>query len=128
MGYYRQFISHFASLAAPLSTLFKKDIEYLRTRECQSASKALKSALQKDPVLNIPSDEEEATYVFYTDWLIDAISTILHQRIGDVEHVIEFASKSCNKHKKRYCPTKRELITIIYGLAKYRSYLLGQEF
>ena len=46
----------------------------------------------------------------------------------DVEHVIEFASKSCNKHKQRYRPTKGELLAIIYGLAKYRSYLLGQEF
>ena len=78
MGYYRQFISHFASLAAPLFTLLKKDIKYLWTPECQSAFKALKYGLQKDPVLNIPSDEEEATYVLYTDWSINAICAILH--------------------------------------------------
>ena len=41
---------------------------------------------------------------------------------------MEYASKSCNKHEQRYSPTEGELLAIIFGLTKFRSYLLGQEF
>ena len=87
---------------------------------------ALKDALQKGPVLNVPSSEGK--FVLYTDWSIDAVSAILHQEIDGVEHINEYSSKTCNRHERNYCPTEGELLAIIYGLAKYRSYLLGQIF
>ena len=70
----------------------------------------------------------EGKFVLYTDWSIDAVSEILHQEIDGVEHVFEYSSKTCNHHERNYCPTEGELLAIIYGLAKYCSYLLGQIF
>ena len=55
-------------------------------------------------------------------------AAITQVKIDGVEHVIEYSSKTCNRHERNYCPTEGELLAIIYGLAKYRSYLLGQIF
>ena len=113
-------------MAAPLFALLKKDTEYIWSPPCQEAFEALKKSLEVDPVLNFPSDDPDAIFILYADWSIDAVSAILHQRSDNIEKVVEYASKSCNKHERRYCPTEGELLAIIFGLAKYRSYLLGQ--
>lgn len=125
-GYYRTFIPHFASSAAPLFQLLKKDVEYRWTAECEQAFQTLKKALAEGPVLAIP--EPDSPLRLYTDWSIDAVSAILHQSVDGQERVIEYASKSCNKHERRYSPTEGELLAIIFGLSKFRSYLLGQHF
>mgnify|MGYP003476669129 FL=1 len=104
----------------------KKDAEYIWTAECEAAFQLLKSALIEGPVLAIP--EADQPLLLYTDWSIDAVSAILHQSIDGQERVIEYASKSCNKHERRYSPTEGELLAIIFGLSKFRSYLLGQHF
>ena len=104
----------------------KKDAEYIWTAKCEAAFQLLKSALIEDPVLAIP--EADQPLLLLTDWSIDAVSAILHQSIDGQERVIEYASKSCNKHERRYSPTEGELLAIIFGLSKFRSYLLGQHF
>ena len=77
---------------------------------------ALKDALQKGPVLNVPSSEGK--FVLYTDWSIDAVSAILHQEIDGVEHVIEYSSNTCNRHERNYCPTEGELLAIIIWIGQ----------
>lgn len=76
MGYYRSFISHFATKAKPLFALLKKDVPFIWSSECKAAMQYLKEALTSDPVLQIPS--ADGSYVLYTDWSMDGISAILH--------------------------------------------------
>ena len=97
VGYYRAFIPKFASVATPLFALLKKDIEYVWTSDCEKAMSTLKQSLASDPVLSVPC--EEGVFVLYTDWSLDAVSAILHQRVNDVEYVIEYGSKTCNVHE-----------------------------
>ena len=77
-----------------------------------------------NPVLHVAN--KTGHFLLYTDWSCEAVSAILHQvdEKGE-EHPIEFASKTCNVHKRRYAPTEGELLAIIFGLSKFRQYLLG---
>ena len=56
IGYYRQFMPNFASVAAPLTDLTKKSApsSEVWNDECEKALQALKDTLCFDPVLNSP--------------------------------------------------------------------------
>ena len=89
-GYYRAFISHFATVATPLFALLKKDSEYVWSSACNVAFEALKAALIVDPVLHVANSTGK--FLLYTDWSCEAVSAILHQiDCKGEEHPIEYA-------------------------------------
>ena len=53
-GYYRRFIDKFSLLAAPLTRLTKKDVEFIWCAKCESSFLELKRRLTTAPVLTIP--------------------------------------------------------------------------
>jgi hypothetical protein len=63
-GFYRKFVHHYASLAAPLTALLKRDA-FIWNETTQHAFEALKSAMSQAPVLGLPNFEEQ--FVLETD-------------------------------------------------------------
>ena len=76
-GYYRDFISNFAALAAPLSNLKRKGqpnkVEWGEAQE--KAYPSIKAFLTKEPVLRLPDPEK--TYFLQTDASDSGIGAIL---------------------------------------------------
>ncbi|XP_065438529.1 uncharacterized protein LOC135981201 [Chrysemys picta bellii] len=66
-GYYRRFVPHFSSLAAPLTELCRKGKpdKVVWTEQCQRALCALKGALIQDPVLVNPDFNKP--FLVFTD-------------------------------------------------------------
>lgn len=54
-GYYRRFIHGFSSIAAPLSTLTRKDVQFIWNEDCKKVFNELKKKLTSAPVLTIRS-------------------------------------------------------------------------
>ena len=50
---------------------------------------------------------------------------MLGQRKNNIFHVIYYASKTLNGAQLNYTTTEKELLAIVYGFEKFRSYLLG---
>jgi hypothetical protein len=102
-GYYRRFIQGFGTLAAPLTSLLKKD-SFQRTEEATSAFAALKRALSSAPVLQLP----DFTVAFLVD--CDASGTgfgaVLHQGDG----AIAFYSRPFAQRHLKLTAYERELI------------------
>ena len=55
------------------------------------------------------------------------IGVVLGQRKGKIFHVIYYASKVLNDAQVNYATTEKEMLTIVYALEKFRSYLVGSK-
>jgi len=77
------------------------------------------------PILVAPCDSGQ--YVLDTDASDTAVGAVLQQEHGNYLHVIGYASRTLNPSEARYCITRRELLGVVFGLKKYRQYLLGQK-
>jgi len=55
------------------------------------------------------------------------VGAVLGQRKGRIFHAIYYASKVLNDAHINYATTKKEMLTIVYALEKFKSYLVGSK-
>ena len=135
-GYYRKYVAGFATIASPLHELTGGEEKFDWTSQRQEAFEALKAALCGAPVLNFPV--HGATFILDTDASDCGIGAVLSQLIpagcdekGEPlydEKVIGYASRTLNVHEKKYCTTRKELLSVVWFIRHFRPYLYGQEF
>lgn len=125
-GYYRRFVKDYASIAAPLHELTKKDRSFVWSGETQLAFETLRSALTSPPVLAMPLDIGD--FILDTDASDRANGSVLSQVQDGQERVIAYASRILDKREVNYCITRKELLSIVYSLKHFRQYLLGRHF
>ena len=53
------------------------------------------------------------------------VGAILGQRVGKIPHVIYYALRTLNDAQLNYSTTKKELLSVIFPLDKFRPYLIG---
>ena len=110
-NYYRRFIYKFSEVAAPLTKLTEKNVDFTWTPECQFAFSELKDALCNAPIHSYP--QFGSTYILGTDTSDVGIGGVLNQLQAGEEKVICFASKKLSKAQRRYCVTRRELLAAV---------------
>ena len=125
-NYYRRFIYKFSEVAAPLTKLTEKNVDFIWTPECQVAFSELKDALCNAPILSYP--QFGSTYILDTDASDVGIGGVLNQLQDGEEKVICFTSKKLSKAQRCYCVTRRELLAAVVFIQEFRHYLLGCEF
>jgi hypothetical protein len=54
-----------------------------------------------------------------------AVGAVLGQRKEKKPHVIYYASRTLNSAQMNYTTTEKELLTVVFALDKFRSYLMG---
>ena len=62
-SYYRKFVPHFASIAAPLNKLLRNDIKWLWKNEQEHAFQNLKVVLCAEPILRRPDLKKDFLFV-----------------------------------------------------------------
>ena len=105
-------------MAAPLSRLTRKEVEFKWDGDCQSAFDKLRQALCMAPVLAYPRDG--CMYILDTDASNIGVSTVLSQSPDGMEKVIAYESKQLDAHQQRYSVTRRELLAVITFVNQYR--------
>ena len=120
-GYYRRFIHGYASIAASLTDLLRKDA-FNWTPEVTVAFDALKSAMVAAPVLRLPDFNE--TFVIETDASNVGIGAVLMQ----AGHPISYFSKKLGPRLQASSTYLKELHAIAEAVHKWRQYLLGRFF
>jgi len=123
-SYYRSFVQDFARIAGPLHELTRKNVAFGWNEDRERAFQELKHRLTSAPILVAPRDE--GTFVLDTDASDTALGAVLQQQQDGVLRVIGYASRSLSDAERRYCITRKELLGVVYGLKKYRQYLLGR--
>ena len=120
-GYYRRFIREYGSIAAPLTSLLRKDAFQWSTA-ADTAFAALKKALSEAPVLHLPNFDR----AFFVD--CDAsgsgFGTVLHQGDGPVA----FFSRPFAARHLKVAAYERELIGLAQAVRHWRPYLWGRAF
>jgi len=122
-SYYMRFVSIFAAIAEPLTSLTKKGTRFKWTEHTQEAFDKLKQALLNTPILAFPYPHIPC--ILDTDASDVAIGGVLSQVVEGQEKSIAFFSRVMNPTQRRYCATRRELLAVIAALQHFRHYLLN---
>jgi hypothetical protein len=77
-------------------------------------------------VLQIPDFSME--FVLVTDASDLAVSTILHQRVGDGLALISYYSRLLSVAERKYSTYEKECLAVIFSCEKCRTYLEHKEF
>ena len=125
VNYHRVFIKDFALKATPLYKLTGKN-KFIWEEEQQIAFEELKTYLIQPPVLALPNATDP--FILDTDASDVAIGGVLSQVQDGVEKVISFGSYSLIPEQKRYCTTRKELLSIVRFTRQFKHYLLGRIF
>ncbi|CAM4912454.1 unnamed protein product [Rotaria socialis] len=101
------------------------------TSLCQQAFDHLRHLLIEPPIIAYPQFDK--TFILQHDASDFGLSAILAQKLVDDdgvqrEHVIGYASRTLTSSERKFSPTERECLAIVYGCSHFRPYLEGVRF
>ncbi|CAH9096328.1 unnamed protein product [Cuscuta epithymum] len=120
-GYYRKFIARYGEIAAPLSTLLKKN-GFDWSAAANSSFCQLKTCLSTAPVLQLPDFSKE--FIVECDASRSGFGAVLQQEGHPIAY---FSRKIADRHIK-LAAYERELIGLAKAVTHWRPYLWGQQF
>ena len=123
-GFYSRWIPRYAELAVGLTDCLKKGGFTELPASAVKSVYLLKEALSKEPVLVTPDYSKE--FYLETDASARAVAAVLSQQ-DEMGHLrpIAFASRKLQPREQKYGSSELELLAVIFGLAKYKSYLFS---
>jgi hypothetical protein len=120
-GYYRKFIRNYGSLAAPLTSLLKKNAFHW-TPSATTAFQSLKQAMLLPPVLRLPDFNQP--FVIECDASGSGLGAVLMQD----RQPIAFLSKALKGRALLLSTYEKELLSLVTAVQHWRPYLLGHTF
>ena len=126
VGYYRQFVPNFASIARPLTMLTHKGTPFEWGDAQSEAFARLRDALLTAPILGYP--DHQLQYILDTDASAFGLGAVLSQIQDGKERVIGYFSKTMSPEERNYCVTRKELLAVVTAVKHFRPYLYDREF
>jgi len=123
-SYYKNFVVAFGETARPLYELTRKNVPFVWDDRRRQAFELLNTRLCSAPMLATPTAEGD--FVLDVDASTHAAGAILRQYQAGVLRVIGYASRQFNNVERLYCTTCHELAAVVFGLKRFRQYLLGR--
>ncbi|CAF4135629.1 unnamed protein product [Didymodactylos carnosus] len=129
LSWYRKFLPHFATLAAPIHTvtnLTKANRHKFKWKEEQrKAFNNLKQILTSQPLfLNFPVDNKPL--ILTTDASAIGIGGVLQQEVNGQLHNLYYHSQLMTPCEKRYSTKEQEALAIYKCFARMRPFILGR--
>ncbi|UYV64718.1 hypothetical protein LAZ67_3001747 [Cordylochernes scorpioides] len=125
-SYYRKCIKDFSLIADPLTSLIRKNVQFIWTGKQEEAFQNLKKALMNPPILG-HFDPNAATCI-HTDASNIGLGATLIQNIGGEEKVISYLGRTLSKPEQNYSTTEKECVAVVWSISKLRPYLYGRHF
>ena len=127
VNYYDKFLPGLATKCACLNNLLHKDKKWYWTEEHSKVVDAIKESLtsvdtlaQYDPTLPLTLACDAST--------VGVGAVISHTYPDGKEKPIAYASRKLTKAEKNYAQIQKEALGIVYGVQKFKQYLLGRKF
>jgi len=100
-------------------------VRFVWDRRQQQAFEQLKSHLSSAPVLAAP--QSYGIYILDIDASDTGVGAVMQQQQEGQLKVISYASRLFDKPERVYCTTRKELLAVIFGLKRFRQYVLGRK-
>lgn len=129
-SFFRRTIEGFATLAAPLTKLTRKDSGFTSGNlpsEALKAFNSIREKLMKRPCLQPPNFTRD--FILTVDASTSGLGAILSQ-VGNhgVEHPVAYASRGLTDAETRYAPFRLEYLALWWGCKYFKPYLVGRRF
>ena len=111
---------------APLYDLTKQNVKFIWDKKCQVAYDLIKKSLCNSNVLTCFTGNSKL--ILETDASPVGVGAVLLQVENGFEKPIAFASKKLTPAEKNYSQTDREALGLVFGVTKFKYFLLGREF
>jgi hypothetical protein len=98
----------------------------LWSEEATKNLQTLKTFLAGDPILALPDINK--TFILRTDASLVGLGAVLLQYHAETPRPVAYASRKLLPRERRYSTIERECLAIIFGVDKFKFYLLGKEF
>ena len=126
-NYLRNFIPKFAQIMFPLYQLLKKDIKWKWTKTENDAFNSLKNSIGTER--NLRRYNPQGDLILQTDASgVGVGATILQTNEEGFLQPISYASRVLTKAEQNYSNIERELLGVIFGVTKFRLFVLGRKF
>ena len=126
-NYLRNFIPKFAEIISPLYKLLKKEVVWKWGKSENDAFNDLKDAISAEKMLK--RYEPNGDLVLQTDASgVGVGATILQHNENGFLKPIAYASRILNKAERNYPQIERELLGVVFGVTKFRLFVLGRKF
>lgn len=126
LGYYSRFIVDFATLAAPLNLLKRKNQSFIWESEQEHAFVTLKSKLATAPALYLVDFNQRFT--LHVDASAIALGVALGQWHDGVNVPVAFGSRLLTESERHLSAYEKEALACVYGVEKFSTYLDSNEF
>lgn len=120
--YYKKYVKGFSRIAAPITSLQKKEKRFEWTEKCEESFQLLKQKLTTTPILTIP--DPNGHFIVITDALGEGVGAVLMQE----GKVVAFESRKLKQYELNYAPHDLELLAIVHALQMWSRYILGNPF
>lgn len=120
-NHYRKFVANYGSTTFLLTQQLKKD-NFGWTEDAWRAFEQSKDAIMNVPVLGLPNFSQP--FVLETDASGVGVGTVLMQN----QHPITFFSQALPPMHRLKAIYEHELMAVVFGVHKWRPYLLGKMF
>ena len=127
-NFFSKFIPKFADVMNPFYVLLKKGANFVWGKSQQDSFEKIKIIFAKDTMLQIYNPKYET--VLECDGSGYGIGAVLLQRKSP-DHpykAVEYVSRSLNNAEKQYSNIERECLSVVFGVEKFKKYLLGSTF
>jgi hypothetical protein len=121
MGYYRKFVQNYGKIAAPLTTLFKKNA-FSWTPATSHSFQALQATMCTTPVLAVPDFNK--AFALECDASGKGIGAVLMQD----GRPLAFTNKQLSECHLGQSTYEKEMLAILHAVDLWCLYLLGQRF
>lgn len=126
LSYYGKFIPNLSTVLAPLYALLHKNTRWQWTDTERKAFVESKNAIMEARVLTHYDPSKEL--VLACDASPYGVGAVLSHRKDGVESPLAFASRTLTPAERNYSQLEKEALAIIFGVTRYRDYLLCRSF
>ena len=127
LTFYSRFIRAMASIRAPLNALLKKGIDYVWSKDCQTAFEEFKRILQSD--LLLVHYDPRRPIVVAADACQSGIGGIgYHAREDGSIEAFMHVSRRLTPAETRYSQIEKEALALVWTIMRLHKYVYGRKF